>query len=107
MACFVQAHDAEAGEYRGIPGLFAYSNADGALARTNCGQAAAATFLTYYGRFVSDPDQARQVMGRLEHDHPPDNLLGYFGTSRRCVTRICRAYSVPVHAFHEEEALRA
>jgi hypothetical protein len=99
--------DADAAHYHGLPSVFGYTNDDGRLVRWNCGQAAAATFLTCYGVFAPDPGRAAATMAALESVHPPDQLAGYFGTGRRRVERICRAYGVELDEVVGEAALRA
>lgn len=91
--------------YCGLTSIFEYTNDDGELCRTNCGQAAAATFLTHCGKFAPRADRAAQVMQVLERSFPPDNLLGLFGTSRRQVERICKAHATPLRAIRGCDAL--
>jgi hypothetical protein len=90
--------------FRGKSPIFEFTNADGQARwqEYNCGQAAAATFLTLHG--VVAPPAADQLMAQLERDHPPDNLAGYFGTSRRRVERMLRAFDLkPVEIDGEDE----
>jgi hypothetical protein len=89
-------------EYRGLDAIFEYVNEDGALGRRNCGQAAAATLLTARGVW---PAGTMAVMERLERRFPPDNLGGRWGTSRRCLEHLARAYGVPLREIVGEEAL--
>jgi hypothetical protein len=91
----------------GLKSIFEYTNGDGSLCRTNCGQAAAATFLTHYGRLPADTAEAHRIMATLERCHPPNVLGGVFGTSRRRVARICSAFGVRVREVPGEAALRA
>jgi hypothetical protein len=107
MAGLIVPDSAERPAYRGLPSIFEYTNTDGALIRTNCGQAAAATFLTHYGKMLPDTERARQVMAAIERDYPPDNFGGYLGTSRRRVIQICHAYGVEVRSIAGEERLLA
>jgi hypothetical protein len=107
MAGIVTAAEQGAADFVGLGAIFEYTNGDGALCRTNCGQAAAATFLTHYGRLPAEADGAHRVMADLERCHPPNVLGGAFGTSRRCVARICAAFGVPVREVSGEAALRA
>jgi len=106
MACFITPTDRDAAAYHGVGRIFEYSNYDGRLMRTNCGQAAAATFLTFHGKIPPIEERAQRVMKLIERDHPPDNLAGLFGTSRRRVERICRAYGIRTRAIQGEAALR-
>jgi hypothetical protein len=46
-------------------------------------------------------------MTAVEDAHPPDNLGGWFGTSRRRVERICQAHGITLDEIHGEEALRS
>ena len=105
MASFVTP-DAIAA-YRGLGSMFEYTNGDGECTRTNCGQAAAATLLTFCGKFEPSEDKACHIMAAIERHHPPDNLGGLFGTSRRRVTQICRAFGVRVRPVEGESTLRA
>jgi Peptidase_C39 like family len=79
-------------QYRGLESIFEYTNNDGDLSAWNCGQAAAATFLTHHG--AMDPAQATSNMACLEKHHPPDQLLGWLGTGRRRIERIMRSFNL-------------
>jgi hypothetical protein len=107
VAGIVTPAEQGAADFVGLGTIFEYTNGDGTLCRTNCGQAAAATFLTQHGRLPADAARARGVMAALEHCHPPNVLRGVFGTSRGCVARICAAFGVPLRAVCGEAALRA
>jgi hypothetical protein len=108
MSSPVYPAGADPASYRGLPGIYEYRNADGDLCRFNCGQAAACTFLTHHGILPADLDEelARAVMTSVEGSHPPDNVGGWFGTSRRRVERICRAHGVEVEEVAGEDELR-
>ncbi|MFO0967383.1 MAG: hypothetical protein U0793_17630 [Gemmataceae bacterium] len=130
MAQYVAAPPGSS-NYRGLGGIFEYVNEDGALPRFNCGQAAAATCAfprvgpasragparaTTLSRRQKDPKSkpslqvplgARDLLACLERDHPPDNLGGWLGTSRRRVERALRSRGYRPHAIHGEERLRA
>ncbi|MCE9531380.1 MAG: hypothetical protein K8T89_09710 [Planctomycetes bacterium] len=108
MAHFIDPGYVLENVYQGVRNIFEYTNGDGDLVPFNCGQAAAATFLTFHGVHppVEDQDQANDLMCRLEEEHPPDNMAGYFGTSRRRVERICRSAGMRVHAIAGEKKLR-
>src|SRR5262245_4479606 len=106
MATLIHFDKGGAAEYQGLDTIFEYTNDDGACVWTNCGQAAAATLLTFHGKLPPEPARARDVMTGLEDQHPPDNFGGLFGTSRRRVVRICRAFGLPVRVIDGEEALR-
>jgi hypothetical protein len=106
MANLIRPDDCVAG-YRGLDTIFAYTNYDGDLVPYNCGQAAACTFLTHYGKFDGVEEKAGEVMRAIEGEHPPDNLGGYLGTSRRRVERICRAFGMRVEEAEGETELRA
>jgi len=103
MACFIQVAEPPA-DYLGTATLFEYTNSDGSHVRTNCGQAAAATFLTFQGRLAPGAERAHQVMAEIERHYPPDNLGGVFGTSRRRVIRICKAFGQEVWPIQGEVA---
>src|SRR5207253_2288719 len=90
----------------GLSSIFEYTNRDGIRARVNCGQAAAVTLLTHHRKLPADVSRARQVMARVEEHYPPDNVAGYFGTSRRRVTGICRAYGLPLAVIEGEQELQ-
>jgi hypothetical protein len=92
MAHILRPPITDAAQYRGLEWIFEYTNHDGALATWNCGQAAAATFLTHHG--AMDPVQAGNNMAWLERHHPPDQLGGWFGTGRRRVERIIHAFQM-------------
>jgi hypothetical protein len=106
MASLVQPDDPSSPEYRGIESIFEFTNGDGRYTRTNCGQAAAVTFLTFHGRLSPDEDQPAQIMSEIEDSYPPDNMGGAFGTSRRRVAMICRKHGMDVMEIEGEEALR-
>ena len=92
MACIVRPTVTDTSQYRGLDWIFEYTNDDGALTTWNCGQAAAATFLTHHG--AMDPVQAALNMALLEKEHPPDQFAGWFGTGRRRVERIMRSFHI-------------
>jgi len=95
--------------YRGLPALYGFVNADGELTRYNCGQAAACTLLTQAHAVppAADPEAACALMAAVEAAHPPDNLFGWLGTSRRRVERICLAHGIELDEVHGEDELRA
>jgi hypothetical protein len=105
MAGIVYGGDDSKG-YRGLAQIFEFVNDDGELFYRNCGQAAAATMLTHEGVLPPSVQTATRVMRAIENTHPPDNLLGWFGTSRRCVNRICKAHGVELTAIDGEQALK-
>ncbi len=90
MARIIQPAAIDRSLYRGLEWIFEYTNQDGALATWNCGQAAAATFLAHHGRM--DALNAAGNMAWLEKHHPPDQVGGWFGTGRRQIERIMRAF---------------
>jgi hypothetical protein len=92
--------------YHGAASLFEFRNSDGKLARANCGQAAAATLLKFHGHLDMAEDRAQQIMADLERLHPPDNIGGLFGTSRRRVIRICKAFGLKVQTIEGEDAVK-
>jgi hypothetical protein len=106
MAGIDTPDDCQPSAYHGLASIFGYINSDGQLCRTNCGIAAAATFLTHYGKYEPLPERAHAIMALLERDHPPDNLGGVFGTSRRRVTRICRVHGIRLEEVRGEAELR-
>jgi hypothetical protein len=106
MAQFVIPDPIRAECYRGLPRIFQFTNWDGTFTPYNCGQAAAATYLTFHGLLPSLEDQAGLVMSRIEAAHPPDIVGGWFGSSRRRVKRICRAGGLPVEEIVGETGLR-
>src|SRR5436305_8164743 len=103
MATLVRPSDCPFAEYLGLASVFEFTNWDGAYTRFNCGQAAACTYLTHLGKL----DSASEVMRVIEATHPPDNLGGYRGTSRRRVERICRTHGVLLDEIAGEGELRA
>jgi hypothetical protein len=92
--------------FHGLGSIFEFTNDDGALVRTNCGQAAAATFLTFHGKLAPAQQQAAPLLGAIEKADPPDNVGGLFGTSRRRVVRICRRHGLRLREIAGEAALR-
>jgi hypothetical protein len=92
--------------YRGLASIFQYTNWDGDMGRFNCGQAAAATFLTFQGVFPPSQEQAQEIMRGLERERPPDILGGWFGTSRRQIEHICRQFGHELTEINGEESLR-
>ena len=109
MAGTLDPFDRDAGSYHGLPSLYGFENADGSLRKTNCGQAAACTLLVHHGAVppCADPDAACALMAAVEEAHPPDNLFGYLGTSRRRVERICQAHGIELDEVRGEDELRA
>jgi hypothetical protein len=133
MAGIVQP-DARSDAYRGLSQIFEFTNSDGELQATNCGQAAVATLFTHH-LFAPQEDlvvkenlvakdvaaaegatadvAARDstqglggIMSYLEKRHPPDNFFGLMGTSRIQVKRACRAQGVKVREIRGEGWLR-
>jgi hypothetical protein len=49
--------------FHGLGSIFEFTNGDGALVRTNCGQAAAATFLKFHGKLALAQLQAPPPWG--------------------------------------------
>lgn len=95
--------DCPVSDYVGLPSIFEFTNWDGTHTRFNCGQAAACTLLTHHGKLESTSD----VMLAVESAHPPDNLGGYLGTSRRRLERVCRVHGVLLGEVEGEDELRA
>ncbi len=106
MAGSISNGNVHGNDYQGLDSIFEFTNDDGKLDYFNCGQAAAATLLCHLGQFPAEVPQARDVMDWIETYHPPDNLAGYFGSSRRRVIRICKAKGVRLQVITGEEALR-
>jgi hypothetical protein len=92
--------------FQGLASIFEFTNWDGTLVKTNCGQAAAATFLTFHGKLAPSQDQPGRIMAAIERADPPDNVGGLFGTSRRRVVRICRRHGIRLREVVGEAALR-
>src|SRR5262245_18456880 len=86
MPILLKHQQALSASYRGLDTILEFINNAGDLSRTNCGLAAAATFLTHCHR--SPAKGSSELMGRLEKHFPPDILGGLFGTSRCQVRRI-------------------
>ena len=105
MASIIHGGDDQSG-YHGLKQIFEFINDDGELCYRNCGQAAAATLLAHEGVLQPSSKPAMLLMRAIEHAHPPDNLFGWFGSSRRCVSRICKTYGVDLQAINGEDALR-
>jgi hypothetical protein len=103
MAGMILPTGADPNSYRGLPSLYEFVNSDGALTRYNCGQAAACTILSHFDAISGD---ACSLMTAVEEAHPPDNLFGWLGTSRRRVERICEAYGVVLEEIYGEDAVR-
>jgi hypothetical protein len=106
MASLINLDANSLADFQGTCSIFEYTNYDGACVRANCGQAAAATLLTFHKKLPPELARATSVMAELEHQHPPDNVGGLFGTSRRRVERICRAFGLRLRVIEGEEALR-
>jgi hypothetical protein len=100
---------ADPASYRGLPSIYEFINSDGNLRRYNCGHAAGCSFLTFAGAFPNDPapELAHRVIASIEEQHPPDNMGGWFGASRRRIERMCRTNGVPFTRIRGENALRA
>ncbi len=106
MAQYVASAEYQPANYRGLPGMFEFTNSDGLSHPTNCGQAAACTMLTYMGLIQPDSEKPDLVMKAIEAAHPPDNLGGAFGTSRRRVERILGAFGMEPTEIEGEENFR-
>lgn len=104
MAGFVLGALGTAASYVGRQSVFEYCNGDGKLVAWNCGQAAAATLLTASGVFPAEA--SAQAIREIERRFPPDLAGGWFGSSRRRVMQICKAYGVPLREIRGEAELR-
>src|SRR5436853_404510 len=102
MAGLVIPDETCAATYRGLRSILEFTNRDGQWVPFNCGQAAACTLLAHHQKLTG----AAQRMRAVESAHPPDNLGGWLGTSRRRVERICRAFGLDLDEIEGEEALR-
>jgi hypothetical protein len=106
MSSRIYPDGADPATYRGLPSVYEYVNGDGELRKFNCGQAVACSLLTQLQVFPQDPDAAtaHDLMLWVEEEHPPDNVGGWLGTSRRRVERICRTNGIePIEVDGEEE----
>lgn len=91
--------------YRGLDWIFEYTNEDGRIPTYNCGQAAAATFLTHHGRM--DPVQAARNIAWLERHHGPDQFGGWLGTGRKRMERIIRSFDIDLTEVRGIAGIRA
>ncbi|HEX3148303.1 MAG TPA: hypothetical protein VHR66_09485 [Gemmataceae bacterium] len=108
MAGTIHPDGSDAATYRGLPAIYEFVNADGKQRHYNCGQAAACTLFTFReGNPPVDPETACTLMTAVEEAHPPDNLFGWFGTSRRRVERICLSRGIELDEIEGEEELRS
>lgn len=106
MAHFIQPAGIVEAAYQGLKDIFQFTNGDGKWVPFNCGQAAACTYLTYRGVFPSVQEKANELMCQIEQQHPPDNIGGWLGTSRRRVERICRSHGIKLQEVRGEQGLR-
>ena len=106
MAGVVSPDPPISADYRGLPSIYEFTNADGGQPVVNCGYAAAATLLTFYGYISPAAESPRRIMTKLEGEHPPDNLGGLFGSSQRRITRIFRRLGIRVEKICGETELR-
>jgi hypothetical protein len=106
MAGLVSPAEPAPPAFKGLGSIFEFTNYDGRLVRTNCGQAAAATFLTFHGKLTPQRERPDCIMSAIERADPPDNLGGALGTSRRCVARICRRHGIHLREIGGEAKLR-
>jgi hypothetical protein len=93
-------------EYAGLGRIFEFVNGDGRLTKWNCGQAAATTLLAHHGALPLPEENACALMCAVESAFPPDQLGGWFGSSRRRVTQICKAHGVRLQEVRGEDRLR-
>lgn len=106
MAQYVASAEYQPANYRGLPGMFEFTNGDGISRPTNCGQAAACTMLTYMRLIQPDAENPHMIMKTIEAAHPPDNFGGKMGTSRRRVERILGAFGMDPTEIEGEENFR-
>jgi hypothetical protein len=106
MAGMINSGNPPGETFKGLASIFEFTNGDGKFVRTNCGQAAAATFLTFHGKFELAKDEPCGIMAAIEDRDPPDNFGGAFGTSRRRVARICRRHGIRLREVAGEDAIR-
>lgn len=90
--------------FAGIRDLFAFENQDGRLHRWNCGQAAAATLIHFYGRLTDARDPLPAFL-EFERRFPPDVAGGWLGTSRRRLEKALKAYGLRAAPIRGREAL--
>src|SRR5258706_1879270 len=102
MAAKIRPYDFYPDRYRGLSEIFEFINGDGRFTKFNCGQAAACTLLTHHRKLTP----AAEAMTEIERAHPPDNLGGWLGTSRRQVESTCRSHGMPTETIHGEGELR-
>src|SRR5260221_7646697 len=102
MAAKIRPYDFDPDRYRGLSEIFEFINGDGRFTKFNCGQAAACTLLTHHGKLT----RAAVTMAEIERAHPPDNLGGGLGTSRRQGECICRRHELPAGTIEGEAELR-
>src|SRR5260370_35163660 len=98
MARIIRPAITDPSNYRGLDWIFEYTNQDGALTTWNCGQAAAATFLTHHG--AMDPVQAALNFAWLEKHHAPDQLAGWCGTRRRRIEHLMLPFNLQRPEIH-------
>lgn len=67
-----------------------YTNYDGIHIPTNCGQAAATTYLVNTEKLEATDD----AMKVIEKIHPPDIFFGFCGSSKSNIKQICKSYGV-------------
>lgn len=109
MASRIYPDGADPATYRGLPSIYEFINSDGNLRPYNCGHAAGTSFLTFAGAFPNDlePAEAHRIIASIEDEHPPDNMGGWFGASRRRIERMCRTNGVKFERIAGEDELRA
>ena len=105
MAGPITPGESPSADYVGLGEFFEFTNWDGRWTPFNCGQAAACTMLRHHGIIAGALEPASAMLA-IERAHPPDNLGGWFGTSRYCVERICRSRGVKLKEVRGEEKFR-
>ena len=79
-------------DYQGLASIVEYTNADGDLTSTNCGQAAAATLVN----FAMPVKNSDGLVRTFEQCFPPNVMFGTLGTSPAQIIRMLDSLKIKV-----------
>lgn len=83
--------------YKGLSSIVEYTNDDGDLTKTNCGQAAAAVLINHYSNELQSESMKRSELVRdLEKEYPPNIMFGAWGTSPTQLVKMLGSHNLKV-----------
>jgi hypothetical protein len=95
------------GDYKGLCGMWQFTNHDFPSTGNTCGQAAAATIITHWEKARNDANFKRTLASFLYSNYGPNNALGLLGTSwQQVVNSVTIPYKMSWRKVSGESDLR-